>query len=207
MDFGVSPKPRIERNSALLAEIAIIEMPEVGTLLLYAACSTLAIIILSSLGLVAFRREVTEAQSRSLLSKVIYFAFATCIAILGITSFGTLLYESHLGGYALLIHVATAGAFVFLLTAVAWLFLPNGSTPEQRGYTRDERWWFARWTAFGLIISGVATAATMFTSMLPILDTQGLLEFAMLHRYAGLLTLVFAVLHGYSLVCTHFNWR
>lgn len=190
----------------MLAEIDFNAL-SVESLLLYAALGTLAVLVISTVGIFAFRREVTEAKSRSIVSKGLYIAFSACVAILGITSFGTLLYQEHLGGYALLAHVGVAGAFVFLLAAVAWFFLPNGSTADKPGFTRDERWWFARWTAFGLVLSGIATAATMFTSMLPILDTQGLLEFAMLHRYAGLSTLVFAVLHGYALACTHFNLR
>lgn len=175
--------------------------------LLYGLLATLGILCLSLCGQFLFKREVTEAQKRSIVSKLIYAIFIVTITILAVTSFGSILRFGHMLGWSLLIHVATAGAFVFLLLAIAFLFLPNGAKPEQRGYTADGRWWFARWSAWGLVLFSIATAATMFTSMLPILDTDGLLEFAALHRYAGLGTVIFAALHLYAMLCVRFNWR
>ena len=110
-------------------------------------------------------------------------------------------------GYALLAHVGAAGAFVFLLLLIACFYLPRGRDLLGSETTGDNRWWLARLSAWLLVISSIVTAGTMFVSMLPILDTAGLLEFAMLHRYAGLVVVVSAVVHVYALCCTKLGLR
>ncbi|MFN3192717.1 MAG: hypothetical protein ACE361_19550 [Aureliella sp.] len=190
-----------------LAAVNLAELP-LKSILLWSLVGTSALVGLNMLYVMATKRGAeTKVVSRHWFSKTIYGIFLFLTAALAISSFGSILQSGHLGGYALLAHLTAAGAFVFVLLAVAFLFLPNGASPSQRGYTRDSRWWLSRWSAVGLVVAGVLTAATMFTSMLPILDTQGLLEFAMLHRYAGLATVIFAVIHAYTMVCTHWNWR
>ncbi len=52
-----------------------------------------------------------------------------------------------------------------------------------------------RLSAWLLILSSLVAAATMVISMLPVLDTQGLLQVATWHRWAGLVVVVSAVLH------------
>ena len=47
----------------------------------------------------------------------------------------------------------------------------------------------------------------MFLSMLPILDTQGLIEMLAVHRYAGLVVVVAAVTHLYTLLMTRMGVR
>ena len=104
-------------------------------------------------------------------------------------------------------HIAAAGAFVFLLLLVAFLFLPSGASSGQAGFTADNRWWLSRWMAWGLIASSLVAAGTMLLSMLPLFGTDALLLVASVHRYAGLVVVVAAIFHVYSLICTRLGFR
>ncbi|MEZ6075223.1 MAG: hypothetical protein R3C56_05975 [Pirellulaceae bacterium] len=110
-------------------------------------------------------------------------------------------------GYTLLFHVAASGGFVFLMVAIAFLYLPTGPDYADDRSGRREIWWAARWSAWALVVSSLVAAGTMLVSMLPVLDTQGLLQMATLHRYAGLAVVVSAIFHLYSLTCARLGWR
>jgi hypothetical protein len=152
-------------------------------------------------------RQREEIHQRSWLSRLVYLIFLAVIIVLALTSFGSILQVGHMEGYALLAHIGAAGAFVFLLLAVAVLYLPLGARPGDRSYTSDDGWWLARWSAWTLVVSALITAGTMFLSMLPVLDTKGLIEVAALHRYAGLVVVVAAIFHAYALLCTRLKLR
>lgn len=145
-------------------------------------------------------------QRRPLFSSLIYVAFIAVLALLSVTSFGSLLQSKPLSGYVLMAHVAGAGAFTFLLTAIAWLYLPTYSHAEQ-GFRFEHRWWLARWSAWLLVVGSLAAAGTMFLSMLPVLNTESLKQVALLHRYAGIVTVVAAVLNLFAMACTRFKLR
>lgn len=173
----------------------------------YALATTVVLVLCGLVVVVSRKQTPAEAPSRGWLSKLIYVVFTLCVIVLAVTSFGAILTEGHMAGWPLLIHVGVAGAFVFLLVAMAWLFLPNGAKSDERGFTVDGRWWLSRWSAWALILSSLAAAATMFTSMLPILDTDGLLEFAELHRYAGLAVVLSSLVHLFGMLCSRLGWR
>lgn len=155
----------------------------------------------------ATRCNREQVHQRGWISKLVYVAFLAVVLVLAVSSFGSILQAGHMQGYALLAHIAAAGAFVFLLLAVALLYLPTGRRPGQPGFTSDDRWWIARWSAWALVISSLIAAGTMFLSMLPILDTAGLIEVAALHRYAGLAVVIAAIFHAYALLCTRLKLR
>lgn len=162
---------------------------------------------LLTLFLFATNRKRSNAKHRSIWIRFGYLAFLGTIVILAVTSFASIIQFGHLFGYALLAHVAAAGAFVFLLLLVACFYLPRGSDLLENEAPGDNRWWLARFSAWLLVLSSIMTAGTMFISMLPILDTAGLREFAVLHRYAGVAVVAAAILHLYSLSCTKMGLR
>lgn len=190
----------------LFADLPDWELPYTSAISI-AAVATVIIVVGSALLALVTNRKATDAPNRNPLSLAIYLAFWAIIATLAGSSFWSIFQFGHMSGYALLIHIAAAGGFVFLLLAVATLYLPHGARAGDASFRPDHRWWFARWSAWLLVVSCIVTAGTMFAAMLPILDTQGLVDITAVHRYAGLLAAVAAVLHLYSLICTRLGFR
>lgn len=177
------------------------------SILIYSLIGLAVLVVLGGVVVNASKKAVTPAKSRSWFSKLIYLAFLAMVIMLAGSSFGSILQAGHMSGYALIAHLGAAGAFTFLLLAVAVLFAPNGAKPDEAGFTSDGRWWFSRMSAWLLLLSSIAAAGTMFVSMLPILDTQGLLEFAALHRFAGLAVVISSVMHGFAMLCAKSGLR
>ena len=100
-----------------------------------------------------------------------------------------------------------AGAFVFLLLVFALIYLPQGPPQPNATVMNAHQWWLNRWSVWALVLGSLVTAGAMFLSMLPVLDTAGLLQAARLHRYAGLFAVVAAIVHSYSLIYYRYRWR
>jgi hypothetical protein len=171
-----------------------------GELLLPTALITAAILLLGLLAVLMRNQRRFDAMHRHWLSRLIYTAFLLAVAVLAATSFGSILQEGHMEKYALLVHVTAAAAFVFLLLAVSVTHLPKGPATQMN-------WWWEKWSIWGLVVSGLLVSATMFLSMLPMLDTSGLLQAVQVHRFAGLATVVFSLLHLFSLIVGRMGWR
>jgi hypothetical protein len=190
----------------LLADLTFPEIP-LSAVLIGACIVVAAIVIINAVIVVPTNYKVRAGARRGIFSQLLYVVFLALIAVLAVTSFGSILQYGHLSGYALLAHIGAAGAFVFLLVAIAWLYLPRGYGAPLSAKRGEDRWWLARWSAWILIVSSIASAATMFASMLPLLDTEGLLEFAAWHRYVGVLVVMAAIVHLYAMLCTRLGWR
>lgn len=190
----------------LIAESTIVNI-EFSRVLLLAGIATAIGLCLSAVFVRMTNRHTDEGAGRGWPSRALYLGFAATIGILAITSFGSVLRFGHMSCYALLAHLAGGGTFVFLLLAIAALYLPHGSLSRNTSVAADHRWWVARWSAWILVLSGLVTAGTMFLSMLPVLDTRGLVNVATLHSYSGLTTVIAACIHGYALLCTRLGWR
>ncbi len=175
--------------------------------LLAVAVIVAVVLMLATLVLYITSCHYERGRGRHWFSKLVYGAFLFLTAVLAVTAFGSLLASGHVSGYPLLFHVAASGGFVFLMVAIAFLYLPTGVDETDVGSGRREIWWAPRWSAWALVISSLVAAGTMLVSMLPVLDTAGLLEMATLHRYAGLAVVVSAIFHLYSLVCVRLGWR
>lgn len=171
-------------------------------MLLPAGIATAAILLLGLLTVLVrsqFRRR-DDVMQRHWLSRLLYTLFLLAVSILAATSFGSILQAGHMQHYALLAHVAVAGAFVFLLLSITLTHLPQGTATKLN-------WWWEKWSVWGVVISGILVSATMFLSMLPLLDTSGLLQAVQVHRFAGLATVVFTALHLFSLIIGRLGWR
>ncbi|QDV23135.1 hypothetical protein [Aureliella helgolandensis] len=190
----------------MLAELAF-NLPPFTQVLRYAGLVLLIGVIFGGVLVASTGRPSQPGRHRHWLSQVIYAAFLVAIGVLAVSSFGSLVQFGHMANYALLVHVAAAGGFVFLLLAIALLYLPIGDPLDRTTAPNDTRWWLGRWSAWALVLSGIAAAGTMFLSMLPILDTQELIEVAEMHRYAGLAVTLAAVTHLFALICTRIGLR
>lgn len=186
-----------------VAELPYLDLP-LNQVLLGTGLLLLVWLLLSSL-LIAASSRGTRRPRRPWIVRGLYVGYLALIAVLAVSSFGTLLKDGHLVGYPLMLHVAAAGGFVFLMVAIAALYLP--AAIEGVGDRPNLEWWGARWSAWALLLSSLAAAGTMLVSMLPWLDTAGLQDMAWLHRYAGLAVVVSAVLHAYALSCLRLGWR
>lgn len=190
----------------ILAELPTLGIP-FPQILMGTGLALLLGLMLSSIAVYVTKQDRRKIRSRHWISRLIYVVYMALIAVLALTAFGSLWQFGHLSGYPLLAHVATAGAFVFFMVAIAFLYLPSEADALDARSLRVPRWWAQRWSVWGLVVSSLATAATMLVSMLPWLDTQGLRDMAVLHRYAGLAVVVFAILHIFSSVCCRLGWR
>lgn len=179
------------------------------TQVLYVAIAVVAVgLLAAALGVFATNRRSPAGPSRHWISRAIYGLYLILIVALAATGLGSIVRWGHMSGYALLLHLAAAGGFVFLMVAMAVLYLP--ATASVAGGDRErqlDRWWAIRWSAWALVLSSLVTAGTMLVSMLPVLDTTGLLQMAMLHRYAGLAVVIAACVHLFSLTCVRLGWR
>lgn len=182
----------------LLADMSGLEIP-IPQLLLAAGIGVALILVVSGLFVFSTKRQQPK-PARHWLSRLLYAAYLLAILVLAVSSFGSIVQFGHMSGYALLAHISAAGAFVFLMVAVAILYLPYEDAPT-------DRWWATRWSAWLLIASSIGAAGTMLFSMLPVLDTESMLQVATLHRYAGLTVVVAAVLHLYTSCLVRLGYR
>jgi hypothetical protein len=134
------------------------------------------------------------------LSRLIYLLFATTVAVLSLTSFGSILKQGHMNNYAMIAHASMGGVFVVLLLAIAWIYLPAG-------VELVERWWGERWTAWLLVLASLITAGSMIVCMLPILGTPELISATTIHRFAGLATVAALLFHSFSLLAGKLGYR
>lgn len=183
----------------LLAELPTVPFLPV---LAIAAAVTLGLIAVGGLFVLATSRREGARPGRNLLAKLCYLVFVAVVVVLSASSFGSMVLFGHMSGYALLAHIGASGAFVFLLLAIAYFYLPRGEDSLP-----DGRWWVARWSAWGLVVGGIVAAGTMFLSMLPILGTDGLLNAAAVHRYGGMLAALSACVHFFALCCVKLGLR
>ncbi|HBE71261.1 MAG TPA: hypothetical protein DDW52_24200 [Planctomycetaceae bacterium] len=183
----------------MIAELPVVDFTQAMNA---AGLATVALLGLGGLWVLATRRGEHKITGRNWLAKISYLVFTIVVLVLAVSSFGAIVTEGHMLGYALLAHMAGAGAFVFLLLAIAYFYLPRGTDIPS-----DNRWWVARWSAWGLVVAGIVTAGTMFLSMLPVLGTQDMLAAIAVHRFSGLLVVVCMVFHFFALCCVRLGLR
>lgn len=169
-------------------------------LLLPAALATIVVVVLLALWVMSTNRRKTDRYERGWISRVAYAAFLVCTVVLAGTSFVSIVQEGHMQHYPLIAHTSAAGAFVFLLVAVSATYLPRGSSTS-------DNWIVERYSAWALVLGSLVTVATMLISMVPILDTEGMNQAMFVHRLAGLSTVIFAVLHLFSLIVGRLGFR
>lgn len=175
-------------------------LPIVGALLLIILVVHLIVARFTS-------RRRSGGRKRGFITQLLHLAFIASVIVLAITAFGNILWFGHMSGYALLTHLAAAGAFIFLLIAIALFYLPRPDENELEDPLADQRWWLGRWSSWGLVLASLLAAGIMLLGMLPILGTDGLLQAIDMHRYAGLAVVVMAILHLYALAITRLGWR
>ena len=169
-------------------------------LLIPTAIVTAILFLLNVLTVLSSKKHRTDRYERNWLARLLYLLFIGCISVLAATSFGSILQHGYMEHYALMAHTTAAGGFVFLTLLIAIFFLPRGTATK-------ENWRLEKWSVWVLIAGAMVTTATMLASMLPLLDTNGLLQAVQIHRYAGLLTAIAAIFHTFSLIAGRLGYR
>jgi hypothetical protein len=190
----------------IFADLSFPSIP-FSNLILATGILLLVAVVLGTSWVLLSGRRVSKRESHHWFSRLTYAIFIASICVLSASSFVSILQFGHMSGLALLAHVSAAGVFVFVLVAIAILYLPSDSHLADESIAWESRWWVARWTAWLLVVSSIVAAGTMFVSMLPLLDTEGLVTALELHRYAGLAVVIGAVLHLYALLITRLGFR
>lgn len=126
----------------------------------------------------------TWAGRWHVLNASVFAFFVIAVAVLGVTSFGSLARGAAMLGWALLLHVTVAGAFLGLLAVVAWAWLP--ALARGRGGDRDgvASVWLVG-SGWLMVAACVAAAVAIVPGMFPWLGTTDMLQAVALHRYAG----------------------
>ncbi len=162
-----------------------------------------------------FSAVTSKKQSnsrRGWVAAFVYFVFTILVIGLTATSFGAIFVEGVMQNWALLAHITIAGAFVFVMLVFAIVWNPNYLAQTSHGADFQETakkngWWLFTWSLWGVLFSSVVVAGSMLLQMLPLLDTEGMLEVTELHRYSGLALSASLILNVYSMAIRRIGWR
>jgi hypothetical protein len=147
----------------------------------------------------SWEQATAAGEPRPWTARVGYAAFFASIAVMGLTSFGSLAQGHEMHGWALLAHVSLAGAFVVFLAVVAYYYLPRSSPgPGRCSVVHDGP--FVRGTAILMVAACFTTAAVIIPGMFPWLGTEQMLSAIAVHRFAGLAALLFTATHALALI-------
>ena len=152
------------------------------------------------------RRASGDRPSWNWWERLVYLATLASVAVLGITAFYAVLASGTLGGWSLFAHMFGAGLFTVVLPVLAltwceanWCCCGCASAgDDQPPVSRFSR--VSKLTFWLILASGLVVTGTMLLSMLPLFGTHGLELLLEIHRWAGLIVVVAAVLHLYGVL-------
>jgi hypothetical protein len=164
--------------------------------------TTIGILIAIALPLIdaaLFRPGRKSLGSRRLvrIERLVYFLFLLAVLLQAVTSFGSIVLGGRMSRWMLVLHMAAAGLFAVTLTVLAVLWAEQSSfetTGEPVFHTGEK-------VAFWLtVIAGFSTILSAMLGMMTWFGSDGQVTLLRIHRYSGLLLLIFAVFHGYRLL-------
>ena len=149
---------------------------------------------------------------RGWLAGIVYFVFSLLVVALALTSFGSMISRGVMEQWALLAHISVAGAFVFVMLAFAVVWNPayfshSGIDRPPTAESKSKPWWLFTASLWWLLFSSIIAAGSMLVEMLPILDTEGMIEVTELHRWAGLAVVVSLAVNVYAIIVQRAGWR
>jgi hypothetical protein len=182
------------------------------SVLLFILVATAILIVLHFVLSLLGRRAQRPRSSWNLWEKLVYLGILVSVGVLGGTSFFAVLRYGVLDGWLLFAHMFGAGAFtaVLPLVAITWCEssrLGREDQESQEAEVAPRFFWFPRLMFWVLLASGLVVTMTMLLSMLPLFGTDGLHQLLDVHRYAGLVAVVAALLHLYSVVLQRVGMR
>ena len=140
-----------------------------------------------------------------------YLGAVVSVAVLGITSFYTVLQFGGMHGWWLFCpYVRRAGALTGVLPLLALTWCGTNRFERMTRQQRNEAvwprfFWIPRVMFWLFLLAGFTVLITMLVSMLPIFGTDDVL--LDIHRYAGLLAVVVLFIHVYCVLLQRIQLR
>ncbi len=176
-----------------------------------AGIAVLAILVLHGIFAKSTQTKREISNHRGILAVLIYIAFALVVAVLALTSFGSIMMNGKMEHLALLGHVMAAGAFTAIMVVFAYAWNPVFGRPLQTSQSFQDNttngWWVARWSLWLVLFSSLGVAASMLFGMLPLFDTNQMEIAIALHRYCGLFLVIGIFVHLYAITIQRIGWR
>jgi hypothetical protein len=158
-------------------------------------------------GLALVTRKNVDHSRRGILPRLIYVAFFLLVLGLGVTSFGSILWNGVMEHQSLLIHVSLGGAFVVVMTLFAMAWNPVYRHPDEADGSEQGPWWLWKSSLWCVVLLVLVVSGSMLVQMVPWLDTEGMLQATVIHRYAGLGLTVALLANAYALILQRLGWR
>ncbi|MHB0955876.1 MAG: hypothetical protein ACYC6N_17090 [Pirellulaceae bacterium] len=172
-------------------------------LLAIVLAATVVIIVVHLVLTLLRRRTSTPHRRFSIWEKLVYLGTLVSVAVLGITSFYTVLQFGAMHGWWLFVHMFGAGALTAMLPLLALTWCGANRFGGSRARERDDAprfFWIPRVMFWLFLLAGFAVMITTLISMLPVFGTDGLHILLDIHRYAGLLAVVTLLIHFYCVL-------
>jgi hypothetical protein len=156
------------------------------------------------------RRSGVTIRRWSVLELLVYAVFVITTALLGVTAIWSMAAAGMMRGWFLWLHLSAAGAFVVVLAIMAVMWCAAGSAGNGEHVKPGKP---VRFTPLGracfwvILASGWVAMATILVNMWAYLGTHNQDRTVAIHRWAGLVLVVAAVLHLYSLLTARLGRR
>ncbi|NLY03134.1 MAG: hypothetical protein GXY83_44365 [Rhodopirellula sp.] len=168
----------------------------------FALAGAVALIALHLLLALIYRGNPAPRSKWNWWDVLIYLGTLGSVAVLGVTAFVAVMRTGELLGWMLFFHMFGAGALTAALPvlALSWAHANRLELrPAAGGGSRPPKFFLLSRLMFWVILaSGFVVTMTMLVSMLPTFGTDGLLTLLNIHRYSGLVLVIAAVMHFYS---------
>ena len=181
--------------------------------LLAVALAATAVIVILHLILALLGGRAAKPRKRfNIWEKLVYLGALVSVAVLGITSFFTVLRFGGMHGWWLFAHMFGAGALTGVLPLLALTWCGANRFERMTRQQRDEAvwprfFWIPRVMFWLFLLAGFTVLITMLVSMLPLFGTDGLNVLLDIHRYAGLLAVVALFIHFYCVLLQRVQLR
>jgi hypothetical protein len=167
--------------------------------------ATVGIVVLHLILALIGGRAPRARKRFNLWEKLIYLGTLVSVAVLGVTSFYTVLRFGGMHQWWLFAHMFGAGAMtgVLPLLALTWCGASRfGRVSEQHAEETflPRFFWIPRVMFWMFLLAGFVVMVTMLVSMLPLFGSDGLEILLDIHRYAGLLAVVTLFIHFYCVL-------
>jgi len=175
------------------------------SVLAIALIATAVVVVLHLILALLGGRAPKPRKRFNIWEKLIYLGALVSVAVLGVTSFYTVLRFGGMHGWWLFAHMFGAGTMtgVLPLLALTWCGASRFGRLTQRQLEESylpRFFWIPRVMFWLFLLAGLVVMLTMLVSMLPLFGSEGLEILLDIHRYAGLLAVVTLFIHFYCVL-------
>lgn len=169
------------------------------------AAALLGAALLALSGRLGTRKGPPAGHRCSFGRAAVTLLFTAAVAALLATSLAALGQAGRLGGWYLFFHTAAGGVLVAVLplAGLVWLGAGTGRRDTKTGFRWQPAWSLSSLLLGAALTAALVTAGAMLLSMLPLLDTDRMLQMLTLHAYGGLALGIFTILYLGSLLTGH----